>query len=101
MPREYDLYLPISCNNGKPVDPLVMERIKQELARAFGGYTHFNHRNEGAWRVGKVTFRDEVTIVRVLETEPSKFDMPAFKKKLEAVLQQETVLIVARDVQVL
>ena len=33
--------------------------------------------SEGAWRMGGVTFRDEVTIVRVLDDGSAKFDMRA------------------------
>ncbi len=47
-----------------------------------------------------MTFRDEVTIDRVLDNGKSHFDMPAFKKKLEASVHQESVLLVAREVGV-
>lgn len=87
-------------NDGTPVDGREIERIKDKLTKAFGGYTHLKQRSEGAWRMGCVTFRDEVTIIRVLDDGSSDFDMPAFKKSIEAALKQEEVLIISRDVAV-
>jgi len=99
--REFEIYLPMTMNNGTPVDGAEIQGIKDKLAKAFGGYTHLNHRSEGAWRMGGVTFRDEVTIVRVLDDGSVDFNMPAFKKSMEVALKQEAVLIISRDVAVM
>jgi len=48
--------------------------------------------------MGGVTFRDEVTIIRILDDGSAKFDLESFKKDLERDLQQEAVLIVSREV---
>src|SRR6187402_1080051 len=96
--QEYEIYLPTARNDGTPVEAAKIEEIKESLVKVFGGYTHLNQRSEGAWRMGGVTFRDEVTIVRVLDDGFAHFDMPAFKKSIESVLQQETVLIISRQV---
>jgi hypothetical protein len=96
--KEYEIYLPARHNDGTAVDGTKLQGIKDALVKAFGGYTHIDHRSEGAWRMGGVTFRDEVTLVRVLDDGSANFDMPAFKKTLEATLQQEAVLIITREV---
>jgi hypothetical protein len=98
--KEYEIYLPTTYNDGSPVDARVVERLKQTLAHAFGGYTHQRSRSEGAWKLGGVVFRDEVTIVRVLDHGSTGFDMRAFKKEVEMALRQESVLIVEREVRV-
>src|SRR5689334_3791971 len=98
--REYEIYLPMTHNDGTPVDPAAVQRIKDTLARTFGGYTHLDQRFEGVWRMGRVTFRDDVTIVRVLDDGTARFDMAAFKVSIEKALAQETVLIITRDVDV-
>ncbi len=90
----------MTMNDGTPVDGGEIQRIKDKLVKAFGGYTHLKHRSEGAWRMGGVTFRDEVTIVRVLDDGSADFDMPAFKKSIEVALKQEEVLIISREVAV-
>ncbi len=99
--KEYDIYLPTTFNDGTPVAEAVISGIRGELADAFGGYTHQVQRSEGAWRVGTVTFLDEVTIVTVLDDGTAHFDMALFKRQLEDILRQETVLIVAREVQII
>jgi len=99
--QEYEIYLPASLNNGEPADETEIQRIKDTLVKTFGGYTHLTHRSEGAWRMGGVTFHDEVTIVRVLDDGSARFDMPAFKKSIEASLRQDAVLIICRQVTAL
>jgi hypothetical protein len=99
--RELDIYLPSVRNDGHAVDPQIVEQITVSLMNAFGGYTHLKNRCEGAWKMGGVTFRDEVTIIRVLEDASTTFDLHSFRRNLETVLDQEQILIVARDVTVL
>jgi len=99
--QEYEIYLPTTSNDGEPVDGAEIQGIKDTLVRAFGGYTHLTHRSEGAWRMGGVTFHDEVTIVRVLDDGSASFDMMAFKKSIETSLHQDAVLIVSRQVTAL
>lgn len=98
--KEYEIYLPTTHNDGSPTEPGQIERLKTVLEKAFGGYTHLRQRSEGSWSMGGVTFRDEVTIVRVLDDGSSGFDMRAFKKSVEQALRQESVLIVERAVSV-
>jgi hypothetical protein len=99
--KEYEIYLPTTHNDGRPTDAAEIDRFKGTLAKTFGGYTHLRQRSEGAWSIGGVTFRDEVTIVRVLDDGTADFDMSEFKKTLEGVLEQESVLIVEREVTVI
>jgi hypothetical protein len=99
MMQEFEIYLPTMANDGTPIDACKIERIKATLAETFGGYTHLNQRSEGAWRMGGVTFRDEVTIVRVLDDGSAKFDWLGFKRGIETALKQEAILIINRDVK--
>lgn len=98
---EFEIYLPTVFNDGTPVAPAAFDRVKELLTRAFGGYTHLRQRNEGAWSIGGVTFRDEVTIIRVLDDGSSKFDMRHFKTDLEVRFKQKSILIVRREVEVI
>ncbi|EDY18491.1 conserved hypothetical protein [Chthoniobacter flavus Ellin428] len=99
--REYEIYLPTTDNAGQPVDEHIISETKAELTKAFGGYTHLRQRSEGVWRVGRATFRDEVTILRVIDDERTRFDWGKLKAKLERALSQESVLIVVRSIDVL
>lgn len=98
--RELEIYLPTTTNEGARIDPAEIERIKHLLVETFGGYTHLDQRFEGAWRIGGVTFHDQITIVRVLDDGRASFDMPSFKRAIETRLQQQQILIVERDVRV-
>lgn len=99
--QEFEVYLPTMTNGGAPIDPAQIQRIKDTLVAAFGGYTYFDQGFKGAWRMGGVTFHDEVTIVRVLDDGTAQFDMHAFKSSIEAALEQDTVLIITREVRVI
>ena len=96
--RELEIYLPLTANDGTPIDGAKIQWIKDTLVKTFGGYTHFDQRSEGVWRMGGVTFRDQITIVRVLDDGSASFDMPSFKRAIETALAQESVLIIARNV---
>jgi hypothetical protein len=98
--REFELYLPMTTNDGGPVDAAAIQRIKETLMQAFGGYTHLDQRFQGAWSMGGVTFREDVTILRVLDDGTARFDMYAFKAMIESALKQQKVLIVERAVNV-
>ena len=97
--REYEIYIPKQTGSGKAIEPATLERVKQKLIEVFGGYTHFDQRLEGAWRVGSAVFYDEITIVRVLDDENRAFDIRALKNALETELEQKEMLIVTRSVE--
>ena len=98
--QEYEIYLPTNRNDGTPVPPHEIERLKAKLTDAFGGVTHLKQRSDGVWRFGGATFREEVTIVRVLDNGSAVLDMESFKDELANVFEQESVLIVAREVRI-
>lgn len=97
---EYDIYLPMAQSDGTAGGSVPLDQIKHSLTDAFGGYTQFTHHGVGLWRLGGVTFRDAVTVVRVLDDGSSKLDMAQFKRNLEELLDQESILIVVRSVSV-
>ena len=99
--HEYVIYLPRKQTDGRDVSVLEIQGIKRTLAQAFGGYTQMTQRCEGVWRLDGVTFRDEITIIRVLDNGRCNFDMSSFRKTLERKLNQEHILIVDREVRTL
>lgn len=88
--REYEIYL--------PAQPGAIEKIKDELVEAFGGYTEVTQQCEGVWKIGGVAFRDDISIIRVLDDGAADFDMRAYRRDLEQRLEQEHVLITVREV---
>ena len=62
--HEYDLFVPLRYNDGSPVDPAKLARLRQRLVDQFGGLTDLHQSHEGYWKIGGVTFRDEIVIYR-------------------------------------
>ena len=101
--REYELYVPVNYNDGSPVEPEKIKGIGERLLQQFGGLTFFPQRNEGIWRMGSVTFRDEVVIFRVLtdQVRSARRFFRQFKEELKRELGQEEIIIIERDVETL
>jgi hypothetical protein len=97
---EYDLYFPLSGKGTAKSATEELERVKKELTRFFGGVTDFRHRGEGSWKMGGVTFHDEVILLRVLgdDRDRARQFMQGIAGELKQSLDQEEVLIVERDV---
>lgn len=98
--REYELYVPLYYNDGRPIEHDKLVRLKRSLVKEFGGLTHFPQENEGLWKVGRHTFRDRIVILRVLANDLPKAE--AFFSRLKTEIQkewdQQDVLIVSRRV---
>jgi hypothetical protein len=101
--KEYDLYVPLTYNDGTPIEPGTIERIGQGLLEQFGGVTFFPQPNKGPWRMGPVTFRDQIVIFRVLSANVRRARryFKALKQELKTELEQEEILVVERDVETL
>jgi hypothetical protein len=88
---------------GKTFPSSILEDVKQRLVELFGGLTHFRHRNEGLWKVGSVTYRDEIVVLRVLADarDQARREFVAIKESLKRSLSQDEVLVVEREVSVI
>jgi len=100
---EYEVYLPLHYNDGRPVEGPKLDRLKRRLVDAFGGLTDFPQENQGVWKFGPITYRDRIVILRVLAGESQQHG--EFFRELKAELKrdwgQTDVLIVAREVTAL
>jgi len=101
--KEYDLYLPLTYNDGRSIEPEKISRLKKALLDKFGGLTHFPQENEGLWKLGRSTYRDKIVIVRVLadDAEDARAFMSHMRARVLRELAQADVLIVERDVTAL
>ena len=97
--KEYDIFVPLHFNDGNRIPETKIDALKKRLVDRFGGVTHFPQTNEGLWKIGRATFRDEIIILRVLADEHVDDEFfPALKKEIERDLQQKEVIIIAREV---
>jgi hypothetical protein len=101
--REYDLFLPLRYNDGRPIEGRKFQQVQSELLDEFGGLTYFPQANQGFWKLGGVTYRDEIVVYRVLATNSriARAFLRRLKKRLKAEFVQEEILIVERDVDAL
>ena len=100
---EYELYLPLHHNDGRPIDPGKLRDLKKRLVDEFGGLTHFQQENEGLWKIGEHTFRDRIEILRVLASDEVSAQQyfAQLKADLRRELDQQDFLIVSRQVTAL
>lgn len=101
--KEYELYVPLRYNEGSPVEAAKIDQIGERLLEQFGGVTFFPQPNQGMWKMGPVTFQDEIVIFRVLagNTRTARRFFRGLKAELKEDLQQEEILIVEKDAEVL
>jgi hypothetical protein len=101
--KEYEVYVPLTHNDGTPIDTTILIRLRERLLQQFGGLTFFPQRNEGFWTFGGVTYRDEIVIYRILTNQQRRARrfFREIKEELKRDLNQEEILIVEKDADVL
>jgi hypothetical protein len=101
--NEYDLFIPLCHNDGRPIEAEKLEQLRDTLLDHFGGLTAFPQPNKGFWRIGSTTYRDEIIIYRALASdgEGSRRFLRQLKQRLEKELEQDEILILQRDVETL
>ena len=101
--KEYDLFVPLYYNDGSPVEAEKLLELKKHLLDQFDGLTFFPQANEGFWRTGGVTYRDEIVIFRILAADApeARQFLSHLKEDLKREFSQEEILIVERDVETL
>lgn len=101
--KEYDIFLPLRYNDGSPVETDKFQQLQAKLLEEFAGLTYFPQVNQGFWKLGSITYRDEIVIYRVLAADSRKARkfLLKLKKRLKREFDQEEILIVERDVDAL
>jgi hypothetical protein len=101
--KEYDLFVPLRYNDGSPIEARKLQRLQARLLDFFDGLTFFPQPNEGFWKLGGVTYRDEIVVYRVLtdKVRSARRFLAELKTSLKREFQQEEILIIERDVETL
>ena len=98
--REFDIFVPLFFNDGRPVDAEFFQELQARLLSSFNGLTFFPQPNKGYWKMGPATFQDEIVIYRVFSEKtrkPRKF-LSQLKKWMMETLEQHEILIIERTV---
>lgn len=101
--KEYDIFIPLTYNDGRPVEGHKLRALQTRLVDEFGGLTFFPQPNKGFWTLGGTTFQDEIVIYRVLSSSKraGRRFLVSLKEELKDDLVQEEILIIERDVTAL
>lgn len=101
--KEYEIIVPLYYNDGTPINTAFIPALRVRLLEQFNGVTFFPQPNEGYWRMGDVTYRDEIVIFRVVAANQrtARRFLRQLKEELKRDLQQEEILIIERDVKTL
>ena len=101
--KEYDIFVPLFYNNGIPIEPAKFQELQSGLLEWFEGLTYFPQANQGFWKFGNITYRDEIVIYRVISEDPaaSREYLSKLKEHLKEDFQQADILIIERDVGLL
>jgi hypothetical protein len=101
--KEYDIFIPLYYNDGSPVEPARFQNLQSRLLERFEGLTYFPQPNQGFWKFGNITYRDEIVIYRVISQNPagSRDFLANLKELLKQEFQQQEILIIEREVGLL
>ncbi len=77
--------------------------MQGRLLERFEGLTYFPQANQGFWKFGDVTYRDEIVIYRVISQDSagSREYLGKLKERLRREFEQLDILIIERDVGLL
>ena len=101
--KEYDVFVPLFYNDGSPIEPAKFQDLQKRLLERFDGLTYFPQANEGFWKFGDMTYRDEIVIYRVISQDPanSREFLTRLKEHLKREFGQLDILIIEREVGLL
>jgi hypothetical protein len=99
--KEYELFLPLTYNDGTPIEAVKFRILQARLLEFFNGVTFFPQPNQGQWRMAGVTYTDEIVIYRVVapDVRAARRFFKQLKSELLSTFQQEELLILERDVK--
>ncbi len=101
--KEFDVLLPLTYNDGTPVEARKFQMVRDWLLEHFDGLLFFPQPYEGWWKQANVTYRDDIVIYRVLSDfgGTTRKLLKKLKRKLLREFRQKEILIVERDVRTL
>ncbi len=101
--KEYDIFVPLNYNDGTPIESKKFKKLQNQLLAHFDGLTFFPQPNQGIWKMGEITYRDEIVVYRVVARKPemARRFLTRLKENLKKTLEQEEILIIERDVETL
>jgi hypothetical protein len=102
--RRYDLYLPLTDNDGRPIADQVFRDVQRRLPARFGGLTAQQREFplQGIWQGGARLYLDQVIIMTVLDfrRQGSTRFIAQLKRALLGEFEQLEILITEQPLRV-
>ena len=97
------LLLPLYDNDGEAIPQESFSKVRRELTERFGGLTAFTQAPaEGLWKKnGEPPSRDHIVIFEIMTPEIDAAWWTGYRRALEALFRQESVVIRAQSVRLL
>jgi len=93
------ILLPLYDNGGRKFGRAAYVGVKAQLSARFQGLTAYSRvAAEGLWRVGKSVRRDDIIVYEVMAKSLNRNWWAKYRKHLEAVFRQESIIIRAQRV---
>ena len=95
------ILLPLADNHGHPLSRKYFEDVKGELTKRFSGLTAYSRAPaEGLWRPRTKTKQDEIIVYEVMVTSIDDRWWKAYRKRLERLFRQQSIIIRAHQTKV-
>jgi hypothetical protein len=96
------ILLPVYDNAGTPFAPDLYGEVRHELTERFGGLTAFTRAPaQGLWKNEGKTTRDDIVVFEVMAADIDAAWWGRYRKTLEQLFRQDTILIRAQPVTIL
>ena len=101
--KEYDIFIPLYYHDGTAIESAKFQELQAPLLERFEGLTYFPQPNQGFWKFGNLTYRDEIVIYRMISQDPtqSRDFLASLKEQLKQQFQQQEILIIEREIGLL
>jgi hypothetical protein len=95
--RKYEIHLPLTYGDGKPIEQEKMRCVREELVAIFGSFLVPYRR---AWKFDGTTCIEiiKIEIITNVDKVPRK-RLKDFKERLKESLQQSDILIMTHGIQ--
>lgn len=102
--RRYDLYLPLTFNDGRPVADHQFDTVERQLLARFGGVTAQQHQFpfRGIWKGESQLYVDQVIVMTALDFRPrgSTSFVASLKRDVLRAFEQLEILITETPLKV-
>lgn len=101
--KEYDIFVPLYYNDGTAIESAKFQELQARLLERFEGLTYFPQPNQGFWKFGNMTYRDEIVIYRIISQDSvaSRDFLATLKEHLKRQFHQQEILIIEREIGLL